>query len=236
MTDRLGARLARRLVERLIQRDLHRRFRRVVWLSETPTLPEGPLVVYANHHSFYDGYLLWLLVRHRLGRPLVIWMEEWDRAPLFGPIGALPFPAEDARQRTTTIRETARRLAADPRTVLLLFPEGDLRPPDQGLGSFRADLDRLARVLPETVCWQPLAMHLTWWGDDRPTALLTTPPAHDMPDGQEIERLRSGLQSLQRTDPEVVQKDYAHLLLDGQPSVHERWDLRVLAPLFRRWT
>ncbi|NNF57866.1 MAG: acyltransferase [Rhodothermaceae bacterium] len=236
MNNRMGARLARRLVDRLIRRDLQRTFRRVVWLSGVEALPDGPLVVYANHHSFYDGYLFWLLVRHTLRRPLVIWMEEWDLAPLFGPIGVLPFPAEDALRRTTTIRETARRLAADPRTVLLLFPEGDLRPPDQGLGAFRADLDRLARVLPEAVRWQPLGIHLTWWGEDRPTALLSTSPPHDAPDGKEADRLRAALDATRAVSPAVLQENRARLLLDGQPSVHERWDLRALAPLFRRWT
>jgi 1-acyl-sn-glycerol-3-phosphate acyltransferase len=236
MPDRLGARLARRLIDGMIRRDLRRTFRRVVWLSETEVWPDGPLVGYANHHSFYDGYLLLLLVRYTLGRPVVIWMEEWDRAPLFGPIGALPFPADDARQRMTTIRETARRLAADPRTVLLLFPEGDLRPPDHGLGPFRADLNRLARVLPENVRWQPLAIHLTWWGEDRPTALLAAPPSHDAPDGQEADRLRGALKSLRQTEPAVLKENHTRLLLDGRPSVHERWDLRLLAPLFRRWT
>ena len=234
--DHLGARLARRLVDTLIQRDLRRTFRRVVWLSESSALPEGPLVVYANHHSFHDGYLLLQLVRYTLGRPVVIWMEEWDRAPLFGPIGALPFPVDDARRRMTTIRETVRRLADDPRTVLLLFPEGDLRPPDQGVGPFRADFNRLARVLPEAVRWQPLGIHLTWWGEDRPTALLATRPAHDAPDGQEADRLREALDATRSVRPAALQEGRARLLLDGQPSVHERWNLRVLAPLFRRWT
>ena len=63
---------------------------------EPPSLPDAPVVLYANHHGFHDGYLLWQLVGHALGRPVVIWMEEWERAPLFGPVGALPFPRRRA--------------------------------------------------------------------------------------------------------------------------------------------
>jgi len=232
-----GARLARRFIERLMHRDLRRAFRRVVWVGEhAPALPDGPVVLYANHHGFYDGHLLWLLAARTLGRPVVVWMAEWTRAPLFGPAGALPFPKHDVRSRTATLRETVRRMERDPRTVLLLFPEGELRPADAGLGPFRADLARLGRVLPAETAWWPVALRVTWWGEDRPTALLTTEAVHPAPDGREAERLGALLHRLRRAEPAWLRDGRARLLLDGTRSAHERWNLSTLAPLFRRWT
>ncbi|MDX1420035.1 MAG: 1-acyl-sn-glycerol-3-phosphate acyltransferase, partial [Rubricoccaceae bacterium] len=196
-----GRGIARRFAASLVLRDLRRRFRRVVWIGEPPALPEGPVVVYANHHAFHDGYLLWHLLGHRLGRPFVLWMEQWDAVPLFGPLGALPFPAGDARRRAATVRETARRMTQDPKTVFLLFPEGVLGPPDAGLAPFRSDLTRLARLLPDATRWWPAAVRVTWWGDERPTALLTGGPLHDHPDGEERARLQALLDRLADARP-----------------------------------
>ena len=218
-------------------RTLRGTFRRVVWVGPPPALPPGaPVVLYANHHGFHDGYLLWWLVGRTLGRPALVWMEAWDQVPLFGPIGALPFPPDDPARRLRTIRTTARRMAADPATVLFLFPEGDLRPPDAGLGPFRADLPRLARLLPPGTQWWPVALRTTWWGEDRPTALLTADPPHPAPDGGEADRLAALLARLAATRPADVAHGRARLLLDGRRSPAERWDLSRLAPLFARWS
>ena len=233
----LPARLARRATEALILRDLRRSFRRVVWIGDGPEPPENrPVVLYANHHSFYDGYLLWLLVRSALGRPPVLWMEQLQQAPLFGPVGALPFPPDDDRQRFRTIRETARRLREEPQTILLFFPEGKLRATDLGLGPFQTNFRQLARLLPDNTLWWPVALRATWWGEDRPTALLTSANPLETPSGHEREDLQTLLDDLSNISPAIMQEGGARLLLDDRKSAEERWDLSRLAPLFRRWT
>ncbi len=200
----VGGRLARRFAERIIRSDLRSGFRRVVWVGERRPLdpaPGRPLVLYANHHYVADSYLLWHLTTQVLRRPMLVWMEAWDRAPLFGPVGALPFPAEDARQRVRTVRETARRMEHDARTALYLYPEGTMGVPEAGLQPFRADLPRLARVLPEPVAWWPVGVRLTWWGERLPTALLAAGPPHDRADGDERDRLAAVLGRLGRRPP-----------------------------------
>ena len=235
----LGKRIAVRLVEGLIGRDLRRTFRRVVWVGPEPwhgagaTLaPDRPLVLYTNHHSFHDGYLLWLLTRRVLGRPPLLWMNEWERTPLFGPLGALPFPVHDPAQRLATIRETARRLRERPEHVFLYFPEGELGPPDAGVAEFSPSaFGRLAKLLPAETQWWPVGIRVTWWGEDRPTVLLGGGPPHDAPTGDEHDRLCRALDALHDARP-----GDGRILVDGRPSAHERWDLARLAPLLRRWT
>lgn len=225
-------------------RDTKQTFRRIAWVGPEPWIassagsgqaaldPERPIVLYTNHHSFHDGYILWQLVGHALGRPLLLWMNEWHRIPIFGSLGTLPFPTDDARQRLATIRETARRLADQPEHVFIYFPEGELRAPDTGLGDFDTGaFARLARLFPDDTQWWPVGSRVTWWGEDRPTVLLNGGTPHDAPDGRERERLQALLTELQAVPPGT-----GRTLLDGAASAHERWDLRVLAPLFRRWT
>ncbi len=235
--DGLGARLARRFAERTIRQELTA-LRRVVGVGgvERDPAPGRPLVVYANHHVYPDSFLLWHLVTQTWGRPMVVWMEAWDRAPLFGPVGALPFPDGDARRRVRTVRETARRMEADVGTALYLYPEGAMRVPGDGLGPFRADLARLARVLPDRVAWVPVGIATSWWGESRPTGVLALGEAHDAPDGDAPARLASALDAARAARPSDLADGTASLLLDGRPGPDERWDLSRLAGLFERWT
>ncbi|WP_412062600.1 1-acyl-sn-glycerol-3-phosphate acyltransferase [Rubrivirga sp. IMCC45206] len=231
--DGWGARLARRFAERSIRGELAA-LRRVVGVGADDPAPGRPLVLYANHHVYPDSFLLWHLTTRVWRRPMVVWMEAWDRAPLFGPVGALPFPDGDARRRMRTIRETARRMTDDPQTALYLYPEGKMRVPEDGLGPFATDLPRLARVLPDDAQFVPVGITTSWWGESRPTAVLAVGDAH-RPDGDEPARLAVMLDLARATRPEDLAND-ARVLLDGRPGADERWDLSRLAPFFERLT
>lgn len=233
-----GRALAAALAAGLIRRTLRQTFRRILWLGDRPWAegalpPERPLVLYANHHYVHDGYLLWLLACNELRRQPLIWMRDWARAPLFGPLGALPFPEDAPRARLTTMRTTARRLQA-PGHVFLYYPEGRMGLPDAGLQAFEPDrFARLARLFPSTTLWWPVAIHLTWWGEERPTALLTGGAPHDAPDGREAERLADLLQRLRTPHMDSAPRT---LLLEGRRGASERWNLSPAAGLFARWT
>ncbi|HEX9950150.1 MAG TPA: 1-acyl-sn-glycerol-3-phosphate acyltransferase [Rubricoccaceae bacterium] len=234
----LGRRLGRAYAARTMTASLRAAFRRAVWAA--PALvdpaPGRPLVVYANHHVYHDSFLLWHLLTRGLGRPMVVWMERWEQAPLFGPIGALPFPDGDARARAGTIRETVRRMTADPRTALYLYPEGHMHPPEDGLLPFEADLPRLARLLPPETAFVPVGIRTSWWGQSRPTAILGAGEAHDAPDGREAERLGAVLARLEAVRPADLVARNAITVFDGSAGPDERWDLSPVAPLFRRIT
>ncbi len=219
-----------RFVAWIIKRSLRRTFRRVCWVGAWPSLPEAkPVVLYANHHSFYDGYLLWYLARHHLGRATVTWMEDWDRFPFFAALGALPFPPGDAVRRAATVRRTARRLRTHPGTAFIYFPEGLLHPPEDGLAPFSTlPLERLARLLPPCTWW-PVALHVTWWGESHPTALLAGGTPHDALAGDEWERLNAVWHALRSTRPAETT-----LLLEGRSSPQETWNFSLLKHLFER--
>ncbi|NBC17779.1 MAG: acyltransferase [Bacteroidetes bacterium] len=224
----LAARLLRPAVAALMRRSLRQSFRRVCWVGDRPSIPtDRPVVAYANHHYFHDGYLAWVAARRVLHRTPLLWMRDWDRVPFFRAVGALPFPANDTARRASTVRYTIRYLRARPSTMLAYFPEGALHPPEDGLAPISTTvLERLDRLLPD-VLWWPLAMHVTWWGDPRPTVLLGGGTPRAGITGEEPQNLASVLQSIRSASPET-----SEVLLDSRPSGSERWSMSWLRSLF----
>jgi hypothetical protein len=160
-------------------------------------------------------------------------MEEWDRVPVFAPLGALPFPPGDPKARAATIRATARAMESEPGTVLFLYPEGALGPADAGLAPLRADMPRLARVLPAATSWVPAAIHVAWWGEARPTALVATGTPHGSPDGSEADRLETLMASLRFVRKGDLGRGSSRILLEGRAGPDERANLGFSKPFFR---
>ena len=222
-------RLVQPLVEQMMLRALHRSFRRIVWTGPRPDLPkERPVVLYMNHHNFYDGYLAWLIIDRVLHRQGITWMAEWHRFPPFSAAGALPFPQDDERLRAHTVRRTARRLKDSSNTALAYFPEGTLHRPEEGILPFSsAPLRRLERLFP-ALTWYPVGLHVTWWGEAKPTVVLGGGSAHNRIDGEEHARLDTVWQAVRSAPPQSCD-----VLLEGRSDVAERWSLAALEPLFR---
>ncbi|PSQ89542.1 MAG: acyltransferase [Bacteroidetes bacterium QS_8_64_10] len=190
------------LVGQLMRSNLRRAFRRVCYVGDwPPPLPERPVVLYANHHYYHDGYLAWLLLRE-LERSHIVWMRELNRFPLFRSTGALPFPEDDAERRAVTVRTTIRRMRNNPAATLVYFPEGHMHPPEEELLAFSPQaLQRLNRLFPDAAIWWPVALHATWWGEPHPTALLAGGAPHDAPTGDERARLTALRETLRESDP-----------------------------------
>ena len=220
--------LAAPFVEHMMKRALQRAFRRVCWVDALPDLPpKTPVVLYANHHNFFDGYLHWLLTQRVLKRPSLIWMAEWDRFPFFGAVGALPFPPDDPHRRAATLRWTIRRFRDNPETILIYYPEGRLHRPEEGILPFDPTVfARLDRLLPEKLWW-PVGVHITWWGEALPTALLGGGVPYASATGEEPARLESVWQALRAATPEQT-----HSVLEGRHGPDESWNLSFLSRFF----
>lgn len=223
--------MMRYLVSALMRSELRSSFRRICWVGDWPDLPpDVPTVIYANHHHFYDGHLLWWLITQTLRRRPMTWMADWDRFPFFAAVGAQPFPPDDPARRRATLRRTARRFREDPSTVLVYFPEGRLHPPEDGIAPFDPHhFERLARLFP-TAQWWPLAIHVTWWGDAAPTALLSGGYTHAHPTGHEHATLERHWLALRREHPSAVET-----LFEGRRSPSDRWSFSFARPFFKRY-
>lgn len=190
-----------------------------------------PVILYANHHHFFDAHFLWFVLNDRMRRPTTVWMEDWDAFPLFAAVGAQPFPSNDARRRSATVRRTARRFREAPRTGMVYFPEAELHAPASGIHPFPdGAATRLGRLYPEAVWW-PIAIDVTSWGDKYPTVCLMPGAIEDSPDGRERDRLLRLWHTLRERGPNAPH----HTLIDGHRSPTDVWDLSRTTPFFERY-
>ena len=130
-----------RAVSRAVRHDLAG-----VWGVEEAALPDAGAVLVANHHSWWDGYLAWLLAR-RHGRPFAVLVDEATlvRYPFFRRLGALA---------TSELRTAVRRASAG--AWLFVFPEGRLLAPAAPgpFASGAATIARLAQVPVVPCAWR----------------------------------------------------------------------------------
>jgi hypothetical protein len=194
------------LIRRALRRELHGVYASGAWAALPPT---GALLA-ANHHTWWDLYLAWL-VKRRLGRPLsgLILPETLRRFPFFRAIGALP---------TTELREALRRVGRG--ELLIIFPEGRLCPPGR-VAELEPGLAFLARRAQVPV--YPLAIRAVMRGAQRPEVFLRLGEAV-APDEVRgaLDALLAELEAeISRTDPEAPLPGFERWS-GGARSAHER--------------
>lgn len=133
------------MVDRMIRRSVRRSFRGVYWIPPTMPIAE-PAIFVPNHHGWHDGHVMYLAMRHLGLAGISSWIAEYDAFPWAGRVGGMPFPADDASRRASTIRRTIRHMKDD-KYSLLLFAEGVLHRPPK-LMPFGKSLDLLVRQVP----------------------------------------------------------------------------------------
>lgn len=143
------------IAKRSLQTGLHGIWARGDWSG----LPAGGFVLAANHHSWWDLYLVWR-VRAELKRAVTGLMHEetLERFPFFRRQGAI------AR---TEVRTALRRLAGG--DIVMIFPEGALRQAGE-VRNVEAGLAFLARHAGVPV--YPLAFRVVMRGAEKPEAFV----------------------------------------------------------------
>jgi len=195
--------------------------------------PSCPVILFANHHYWWDGYLGYWLIR-AWGRRMVVWMESYRRFPPFGAIGALPFPPDDPMARARTVKRSVQALRTEPATALLLFPEGTLHGDTERLLPFLRSLHWLACRVPQAMLL-PLAIHIEPSYHQYPRAYLSVGAPFQSASTDETAWLAEAAGAVEtllrqtRADARAALTDDEHaaqgfqVLLQGTRSIHERF-------------
>ncbi len=193
-----------------------------VWGIRESPLPAAGAVVVANHHSWWDGYLAWLLADYH-DRAFGVLVDEATllRYPFFARLGALP---------TKALRAAVRR--AERGSWLFVFPEGRIVPPGPPapFEPGAATISRLASVPVLPLAWRVVVRGAqypeVYVRSGAPLPSGATPEVQCAAVGALLERIGRDLAGA--TDPEAPVPEYT-LWNPGRASSQER------VGRWRRW-
>lgn len=124
--------------------------------------PDLPVILAANHTSWWDGFLLRALQRTQLPAAAlhtVMLEDELRRHPYLRLLGALPLQPGRLGSTRGMLR-TLRNLRARPRQLVLsYFPQGKIVPSWQRPLAFQRGVERVAKVLDPCII-VPVALHI----------------------------------------------------------------------------
>ena len=207
------------MVGSMIRRSVRTRFRNVYCRFDDSAI-SAPTVLYANHHGWMDGYLMFHLVC-KLNIKSVDWIEEFDSFPLFRYVGGMRYTPNEMVQRAKTIRQTIRLMNKE-KVSLVIFPEGVMHRPPSILPLGRA-IEVIAKKVPG-VTFTPVAIRYEQSIHERPEAWLWTGTPHPFSTLQDChDRLTRQLGCLQTS---IAKGESFPVLAKGTLDVNERFDMR----------
>lgn len=154
-----------------------RHFAGVHWTAAEDPADWGPtpVLVVANHSTWWDGPLAYLLSRE-LGRPFHVAMEatQLRRHPYFGLIGAHPIRRRTLAERYADLEWLGATLV--PGGMLWIFPQGERRPAAASLRLLERGAAHLA-LARAPVRIVPVAIRLAHLSEQLPDAFLRVGPS-----------------------------------------------------------
>lgn len=241
--------LGKWLVERLIDSSFRKYFDRIHFRMRSPYTDEQrrmPMIICANHSSWWDGYVA-LLVERQLGVDTYLMMEEAQlrRYFFFTWIGCFSVDRQNARSAMQSLHYAARILKEKPQSMVWLFPQGEISPNDHRPLVFFTGAAHLARMTSPALLY-PLAIRIEYLAEQRPDLFISlgeplqvNPEDTDMPGflktctRQLEERVTAELDQL-RAD--VVASDYSSftLLMQGKASTNRMFDTLLFRKQIKR--
>jgi len=175
-------------------RGYFRRHFRAVSVQEAERLASvsGPLIVYANHSSWWDPMVSILLAAVLLpGRKHYAPMdaEALKRYPILRKLGIFPVEMSSARGAAQFLRTSEAILAAG--GVLWITPQGRFADVREEL-VFKPGLGALAARVPD-VTLVPLAIEYVFWDERLPETLLRVGEPLRVAEGASTEQLEAAL-------------------------------------------
>jgi 1-acyl-sn-glycerol-3-phosphate acyltransferase len=178
--------------------------------------PDLPLLVVANHISWWDGFVLREL--HRILRPrsslrVLMTSAEYRRNPVLGWIAAMPMQPGSPGSVLRAFRELRRLRDREPSMVTLFFPQGRIWPSQRRPLGFERGVTTLARFLaPVTIL--PVALHLEPLAAARPSffAVAGSPRVLQAGEREDAARLEAVVEA-------ELDRLFAHLAATGEGAL-----------------
>jgi hypothetical protein len=218
-----------------------------VWLRVDGPLPrpaEGPLIVYFNHPSWWDGYMAYVLnrvvLRDCFQGYLMMEEQELRRYQFFAWSGAFSVHRQDARSALRSVAYISQQLAERRDRALMIFPQGEITPNDRRPLVAFPGVAQIARRAGGATLW-PVALRYEFRGEQRPEAFIRAGTAHHAPAGAdaralaaEISRRLTAACDALRDEVNDGKLEGYRVLLRGRTGVNRMFDaLRRRLPKWR---
>lgn len=221
------------LIYRLVARPAIRRaFHRIAI-----TAPHGedwsslPTIFYANHVSWWDGYIAFFLFDERWHSEGYLMMEEPQlrRYRFFQRCGCFSVDRHDGREAMRSVAYAASLLRSKPGRMVWIFPQGEIQPYDRRPLVTYAGAAHIARRAGRVRC-VPVALRFEFFGEQRPEALIRLGASHvvEHADAKSLHadmdrRLLDEVESLRDDTLSGATARY-ETALAGRSSVNVLWD------------
>jgi 1-acyl-sn-glycerol-3-phosphate acyltransferase len=135
-----------------------------------------PIILYANHCSWWDGIVPYYLSRELFGLDAYAMMEkrQLDRYRFFRWIGAFPVVREDPREAWRSVRYAA-SLFSTPGRAVWIFPQGEIRPAGTRPLGFSTGIGHLVRMVGRVQA-VPIAFRYEFRLEQRPDCFVAIGP------------------------------------------------------------
>ncbi len=207
-----------RLIRRYVGRKVRASFRGV-WRRGALPAPTTPLVVYANHTSWWDGFVLHeLLLGSGWDGYCVMEEAQLARYRFLARVGAFSIRRHDAGSALASLRYAA-DLLRRPGVAVVIFPEGVLRPADGSPIALERGVEVLGR-LSGAPC-VPVALRYAFLEHERPDVLVAIGEPHP---ATALAGFATRLDTLTRSLAAIGSLTGLVPVVRGRRSVAERWD------------
>jgi 1-acyl-sn-glycerol-3-phosphate acyltransferase len=171
------------LVFWICRSSLWRSFHSVKFLAAAPLVAppsqlDAPVIFYANHNSWWDGYLAHLINQQVYGLDGYLMMDvrQLQRYSFFSWAGCFSVDQQDARSAVRSLDYITNELKAKPGRSLWIFPQGRILPQAQRPLDFHSGLAHLIKRLGTCYVY-PVATRLEFLAEQYPDIFIEVGPA-----------------------------------------------------------
>jgi chlorobactene lauroyltransferase len=154
------------------------RFRAAGPLPAPPAEFAHPVIFYASHHTYWDGYLAHVILRQVYGLDgyLMMDLRQMRKFRFFRWAGVFSVDRENGRAALRSLDYIAAELKGGPGRALWIFPQGEITPQERRPLAFQSGLARLIRRLDGCYVY-PVAVRYEFFTHPQPEFLISIGPA-----------------------------------------------------------
>lgn len=164
------------LVWRLVDSSLRKHFDGIFFrlhAERTEAQKKLPMIVCANHSSWWDGYIA-AIIERQIGVDTYLMMEESQlrRYFFFRWVGCFSVDRHNTRSALKSLHYAARMLKTQAGRMVWLFPQGEISPNDRRPLIFYNGAAYLARLSAPAYLY-PVATRIEYLGEQRPALFIS---------------------------------------------------------------